>query len=184
MYRERNKGANVPQQINHKVLVEPESIADRVKVLGRQITEDYEGKDLVILGILRGAFVFVADLAREIDLKFEVDFLAISSYEGKESTGKFVVQSDLRAQIKGRDVLIVEDIVDSGNTVSFLMNHLAPHKPNSIKVCSLLAKSESYTKNPQVDYLGFDIPSAFVVGYGLDLDGYFRNLPYIAHVID
>ena len=171
------------EKLNYKVLIEPESIEEKVEDLARQLTEDYRGKDLVVIGVLRGAFIFVADLVRKMDFPFEVDFLALSSYEGSASGGSFKVQSNFRSQIEGRHVLFVEDIVDSGATVEFLKGHIGPYKPASTKFCTLLTKSECHIGQPQIDYQGFDIPNVFVVGYGLDLDGAFRNLPCLAHVL-
>ena len=171
------------EQLNYKVLIEPESIEEKVEHLARRITDDYRDKDLIVIGVLRGAFIFVADLVRKMDFPFEVDFIAISSYDGTSSGGQFQVQSDLRSKIEGRHVLFVEDIVDSGATVEFLKDHVKPHKPASTKFCTLLTKSECHIGQPQIDYHGFDIPNVFVVGYGLDLDGAFRNLPCLAHVI-
>ena len=164
-----------------KPIVTQEAMRARIRELGRQITADYAQKDLIMIGILKGAYVFYADLARAIGLPLKVDFLVVSSYAGKaRSSGKIRVLTELTEDIAGRDVLLVEDIVDSGCTVQHLRKALAARKPKSIKVCALLNKPDRRQVEVKVDYVGFNIPSKFVVWYGLDYRQNYRNLPYLA----
>lgn len=163
-----------------KILFTEEQLAARVKELGAQITKDYAGKNLVIASVLRGSYIFMADLTRAIDLPLTVDFMAVSSYgAGTVSSGQVEIKKDLSDSIEGKDLLIVEDILDSGNTLYYLSDVLDARKPASIKICTLLDKPERRTKPIKADYMGFTIPDAFVVGYGLDYDEKYRNLPYI-----
>ena len=163
-----------------KPIVTQEEMRARIRELGRQITADYAQKDLIMIGILKGAYAFYADLARAIRLPLKVDFLVVSSYAGKaKSSGKIKVLTELTEDIAGRDVLLVEDIVDSGCTVQHLRKTLGAKKPKSIKVCALLSKPGRRQVEVVVDYVGFNIPNKFVVGYGLDYAEKFRNLPYI-----
>ncbi len=153
----------------------------RIRELGRQITADYAQKDLILVGILKGAYAFYADLARAIRLPLRVDFLLVSSYTGKaKASGKVKVLTELTEDIAGRDVLLVEDIVDSGCTVQHIRKTLGAKKPKSIKVCALLNKPSRRQVEVTVDYVGFNIPNKFVVGYGLDYQQKYRNLPYLA----
>ncbi len=164
-----------------KPIVTQEAMRARIRELGRQITADYAQKDLIMIGILKGAYAFYADLARAIDLPLKVDFLVVSSYAGKaRSSGKIKVLTELTEDIAGRDVLLVEDIVDSGCTVQHLRTALGERKPKSIKVCALLNKPDRRQVEVVVDYVGFNIPNKFVVGYGLDYQQKYRNLPYLA----
>jgi hypoxanthine phosphoribosyltransferase len=164
-----------------KPIVTQEAMRARIRELGRQITADYAQKDLVMIGILKGAYVFYADLARAIGLPLKVDFLVVSSYAGKaRSSGKIRVLTELTEDIAGRDVLLVEDIVDSGCTLQHLRKALGARKPKSIKVCALLNKPDRRQVEVKVDYVGFNIPNKFVVGYGLDYRQNYRNLPYLA----
>ena len=164
-----------------KPIVTQEAMRARIRELGRQITADYAQKDLIMIGILKGAYVFYADLARAIGLPLKVDFLVVSSYAGKaRSSGKIRVLTELTEDIAGRDVLLVEDIVDSGCTLQHLRKALGARKPKSIKVCALLSKPDRRQVEVKVDYVGFNIPSKFVVGYGLDYRQNYRNLPYLA----
>lgn len=164
-----------------KPIVTQEAMRTRIRELGRQITADYAQKDLIMIGILKGAYVFYADLARAIGLPLKVDFLVVSSYAGKaRSSGKIRVLTELTEDIAGRDVLLVEDIVDSGCTLQHLRKALGARKPKSIKVCALLNKPDRRQVEVQVDYVGFNIPNKFVVGYGLDYRQNYRNLPYLA----
>lgn len=168
------------EQDMQEILFTPEALAQRVKELADQITRDYAGKRPMIVGTLRGSFVFMADLVRQIDLPLTVDFLSASSYgSGTESSGQVKLKLDLGDDIAGRDVLIIEDIVDSGNTLSKLLPELQKRGPASLKVCALLDKPERRVLPFQADYVGFTIPDAFVVGYGLDFDQQYRQLPYI-----
>jgi hypoxanthine phosphoribosyltransferase len=162
-------------------LVTQEEVRSRIKELGRQITSDYADKDLVLVGILKGAYAFYADLARAIRLPLRVDFLIVSSQnQNAKSSGRIKILTDLTEDIAGRDVLVVEDIVDSGRTVRHLRQIFSAKNPKSIKVCALLNKLERRVVNVTVDYVGFNIPNKFVIGYGLDYQQKYRNLPYLA----
>jgi hypoxanthine phosphoribosyltransferase len=160
-----------------------EQIATRVHELGAQITRDYAGRNLVLVGVLKGSFVFLSDVMRAIDLPLRVDFLGVRSYgEGTESSGVVQITQDLSRPIEHEDVLIVEDIVDTGLTIAHLMDLLRTRAPASIKVCSLLHKPARAKVKINIDYLGFTIEDRFVVGYGLDFAERYRNLPYIGVV--
>lgn len=164
-----------------KPIVTQEQMRTRIRELGRQISLDYAQKDLVLIGILKGAFAFYADLARAIRLPLRVDFLVVSSYVGNpKASGKVKVLTELTEDIAGRDVLLVEDIVDSGRTVQHLRKFLEAKKPKTIKVCTLLNKPERREVVVLVEYVGFNIPNKFVIGYGLDYQQKYRNLPYLA----
>ncbi len=165
-----------------KILITEEEIASCVKELGQSITEDYEGKNLHLIGVLKGSAVFMTDLMRKIDLPLTIDFLAVSSYgTGAKTTGVVRLSKDLDNSIEGKDVLIVEDILDSGLTLTYITEILKQKNANSVKVCTLLNKPER--RDPSVtlvaDYEGFKIPDEFVVGYGLDYAEKYRNLPYV-----
>jgi len=162
-------------------IVTQEQMRMRIRELGRQITMDYAGKELILVGVLKGAYAFYADLARAIRIPMRVDFLVVTSYAGKpKSSGKVKMVTDLTEDIAGRDVLLVEDIVDSGLTAQYLVKTLHKRNPKSIKICSLLSKPERREKNVLIDYVGFEIPNKYVVGYGLDYQQKYRNLPYLA----
>ncbi len=160
-------------------MVSAEQIAARVRELGAQISRDYAGRNLVLVCVLKGSFVFASDLARCIDLPLRIDFLGVRSYEGTESSGVVQITQDLSRPIEHEDVLLVEDIVDTGLTVAHLMDLLRTRGPASIKVCALLHKPSRARMAVAVDYLGFTIEDRFVVGYGLDYGERYRNLPYI-----
>lgn len=163
------------------VVVSEADLATRVHELGRQITADYDGRSLLLIGVLRGAFAFVTDLARRIDLHADVDFIAVSSYGNSTRTSGVVrLVKDLDTDIEGRDVLLVEDIVDTGLTLKYLRRSLLAREPASFEVCSLLARERSDLETLGVKYCGFRVPEDFVIGYGLDLDQRYRNLPYLA----
>ena len=166
----------------HKILVTEEEIKNKVKELGAAITRDYRGKDLLVVGILKGSVVFMGDLIREIKLPVQIDFMEVSSYEGKatESSGAVRILKDLKSNVEGKNILIVEDIIDTGLTLSYLMDILQARKPGSIKICTFLNKPSRRKVNLQADYNGYDIPDEFVVGYGLDYAESYRNLPYVA----
>lgn len=163
-----------------EVLFSEDELAARVKELGIQLTQDYAGQEILMIGVLRGAIIFMADLARAIQLPVVFDFMAVSSY-GASTTSSGVVRilKDLDEDVEGRNVLIVEDIIDSGLTLNYLLENLRSRKPRSIKICTLLNKPERRKANVPVDYNGFIIPDHFVVGYGLDYAGKYRNLPFI-----
>ena len=169
------------ERIFGRPIVTQEEMRARIKELGKQISTDYTGKDLVLVGVLKGAYAFYADLARAIRIPMRVDFLIVTSYGSQsKTTGKVKVITELTEDIKGKDVLLVEDIVDSGLTVQYLTKTLARQKPRSVKVCTLLSKPERRTIDVPLDYIGFKIPNKYVVGYGLDYQQKYRNLPYLA----
>lgn len=172
------------ERIFGRPIVTQEEMRARIKELGKQIAADYAGKDFVLVGVLKGAYAFYADLARAIRIPMRVDFLIVTSYGSQSKTsGKVKVITELTEDIKGKDVLLVEDIVDSGLTVQYLIKTLAKkHKPKSIKVCTLLSKPERRTIDVPLDYVGFKIPNKYVVGYGLDYQQKYRNLPYLAEL--
>lgn len=162
-------------------IVTQEQMRSRIRELGKQISADYIGKDLVLVGVLKGAYAFFADLARAIRIPVRIDFIIVTSYGTQVKTsGKVKLMTELTEKIKGRDVLLVEDIVDSGLTVQYLTKALAKQKPRSIKVCTLLSKPERRVVDVQLQYIGFKIPNQYVVGYGLDYQQKYRNLPYLA----
>jgi len=169
-------------KIKYNPLFDEAAIAKRVEELGKQITKDHAGEELVVVGVLKGSFIFVADLIRKIDLPIEVEFIGVSSYEGTKSTGEVRITSDLYSEIKGRNVLLVEDIVDTGRTIDFLLETLNVRGPKSLKICTLLSKPEAHVMKHEIDYVGFEITNEFVIGYGLDLDGKYREIPFIAQV--
>lgn len=164
-----------------EVLLSEEQIRQRIAQLGEALTEEYKDKDPIVVGVLKGVVVFYADMIRAIKAPCQMDFMWVSSYEGTESTGSLVVKRDVSADIRGRHVLILEDIFDTGNSLDFVYKHLMTKEPASIKICTLLDKPER--RKPgitlEADFVGFTIPNAFVVGYGLDFNEYYRNLPYI-----
>lgn len=163
-----------------EVLFTEEQLLRRVGELAGEITRDYEGQDVMLISVLRGSFIFVADLFRRIPLSCTVDFMSVSSYGGgTSSTGQVQITKDLSSDISGKHIVVVEDILDSGNTLSYLLDILRQRKPASIRLCTLLDKPDRRVKPVSVHYSGFQIPDAFVVGYGLDYDEKYRNLPYI-----
>lgn len=168
-----------------EVLISAEEIDAKLAEMGAAITRDYKGKELLLIGILKGAFVVMADLSRHIDLPVEFDFMAVSSYgSATKSSGVVRILKDLDQEISGRHVLIVEDIVDTGLTLQYLLKNLQVRKPQSLKLAALLIKDGIERPPLDVEYEGFHIPNKFVVGYGLDYDGKYRNLPYVAVVDD
>ena len=163
-----------------EVLIDEATLQAKINELAAQISSDYAGKDLMLIGVLKGAIMFMVDLARAISLPLTLDFMAISSYGASTiSSGVVRILKDLDSSIEGKHVLIVEDIVDSGQTLAYLADYLRARGPASLKICVLLNKPDRRTSDVQVDYLGFDIPDKFVVGYGLDYAEIYRNLPYI-----
>lgn len=165
------------------VLLEPSEIQAAVKRLGAEITKDYAGRDLALVTVLRGGVIFLADLCREIDLPLTLDFMAISSY-GPGATGSVRITKDLDDPIEGRDLLVVEDIIDTGLTLSYLLRVLKQRQPASLSVCVLLDKDARRIADLPIDYRGFRVPDRFLVGYGLDLGGMWRALPYVATLHD
>ena len=163
-----------------EVLVSQEQVAQRVKELGAQISKDYEGKEVVLLCVLKGAVVFFSDLARAMTIPMTMDFMSISSYGDSQKTSGIVrINKDIDSSITGKHVIIAEDIMDSGLTLSYLTRLLSDRQPASLRVCALLDKPERRECEITPDYCGFTIPNRFVVGYGLDYKGYYRNLPYV-----
>jgi hypoxanthine phosphoribosyltransferase len=164
-----------------EILVGAEDLTRRVKELADQISSDYADKDLLLIGVLKGAVFFVSDLMRHLDIPVEVDFMAVASYgSATRSSGVVRILKDLDAAIEGRDVLIVEDIVDSGLTLQYLLRNLAGRNPRSLEVCALLIKPERRKVDLHTRYVGFEIPDRFAIGYGLDHAERYRNLPYVA----
>ena len=162
-----------------EVLFSQQQLEERVDQIAQEITRDYAGKEIVLISVLRGSFVFMADLCRRIDLPCTIDFMSVSSYgSGTSSTGQVQITKDLSGDISGKHILVVEDILDSGNTLSYLLKLLEQRKPASIRLCTLLDKPERRVKPVEVHYSGFTIPDAFVVGYGLDYAEHYRHLPY------
>jgi len=163
-----------------KILFTKEEIEAAVKRLAAEIKEDYQSKYPLLIGVLKGSFMFMADLIRQLDFPLEVEFIRASSYgRGRESSGKIKVAQSLRSPVKGRDVLVIEDIVDTGLTTGFLLDYLRKKKPASLRLCALTDKPSRRQAPVTIDYLGFTVPNKFLVGYGLDLDEKFRNLPDI-----
>ena len=164
-----------------EVLLSEEQIKERIKELGKVLSAEYAGKDPVVVGVLKGVVVFYADMIRELSVPCQMDFMWISSYEGTNSTGNMQVKRDVSVDIKGRHVLILEDIFDTGHSLDFTYHHLMEKQPASLKICTLLDKPSR--RDPKVtlqaDYVGFTVPNAFVVGYGLDYNEHYRNLPYV-----
>lgn len=165
---------------NGLVQLSQSMIEERIIELGAQITEDYQGKNLHLVSVLNGAFMFTADLVRQINLPLTIDFIGISSYGSRtESSGEVRLTKDLASSVKQKDVLIIEDIIDTGLTMQYLFNYFKMREPNSVKVATLLSKPSRRAVEVQIDYSGFDIDDAFVYGYGLDVDHVYRNLPFI-----
>ncbi|HHY90402.1 MAG TPA: hypoxanthine phosphoribosyltransferase [Clostridiales bacterium] len=169
------------QQDIAKILFTEEEIAKKVEELGNQITKDYQDKDLVLIGILKGANIFIGDLMRKIRIPITLDFMAVSSYGlSTESSGIVKIIKDLERSIEGKDVLIVEDLIDTGLTLNYIYKNLLSRKPKSLKICTLLDKPDRRKVDIKVDYKGFDVPDEFIIGYGIDYAEKYRNLPYVA----
>jgi hypoxanthine phosphoribosyltransferase len=174
-----NEAAN--HAVAGEVLIEPERLQERVRQLGAEISRDYAGRDLVMVGVLKGAVVFVADLLRSLEIPCEIDFMDVSSYGSSTDTSGVVrILKDLDDPVTGRDVLIVEDIVDSGLTLNYLLRSLSARDPASLEVCALMTKADRRRVEVPIRYVGFEIPDAFVVGYGLDYGQKYRNLEHVA----
>jgi hypoxanthine phosphoribosyltransferase len=168
-----------------EILIDEETLHSRIAELGAQISDDYRGEDLLLIGVLKGAIFFMADLMRSIDIPCEVDFMAISSYgAGIDSSGVVRILKDLDVSIEGRNVLVVEDIIDSGLTLSYLLRNLEARDPASLEVCALLTKPERRENDVACRYVGFEIPNRFVIGYGLDFAERYRNLPFVGVLRD
>ncbi|SHI04742.1 hypoxanthine phosphoribosyltransferase [Clostridium grantii] len=163
-----------------EVLFTEKQINDRVEEMGKQISRDYEGKELLLIGILKGSVPFMADLLKKISIHCNMDFMAVSSYgDSTETSGVVRILKDLDHEIKGKEVLIIEDIIDSGYTLKYLVNYLKSRNPNSVEIACLLDKPDRREANTEVKYLGFKVPNYFLVGYGLDYAERYRNLPYV-----
>ena len=161
------------------VLISAEEIEEKVAAVGAQISKDFEGKDPIFVGVLKGCFIFMADLMRHVDIHCSVDFMAVSSYSGTSSTGAVRINKDLNQDIAGKDLILVEDILDSGVTLNYLKNYLEVRKPASIHIVTLMDKPSRRKADIYADYSCFEVPDAFVVGYGLDYNEKYRNIPYI-----
>ena len=165
-----------------KVVLSKEQIQERVAELGKQISADYKGKNPILICMLKGAVVFFADIIRNLNIPLSMEFVRLSSYKNDTTSGEMEVVNDLNVDITGRDVIIVEDVVDSGKTLSFFVDLLKSKNPNSVKICAFLDKPERRTVNVNVDYVGFRVECGFVIGYGLDYAERFRELPYLAEI--
>jgi hypoxanthine phosphoribosyltransferase len=172
------------RELLEEILIPEDILQSRVKELGQEISRDYEGKDLLLICILRGGVMFLTDLMRAITVPHNVDFMAVSSYGAgiRHSSGQVRIKLDLTTPIEGREVLLVEDIIDSGNTIAYVLDFLNVRHPKSLRVCALLDKAERREADVPIHYRGFTIPNKFVFGYGLDLDEYYRNLPFVGVV--
>jgi len=162
-----------------RVLISEEELQAKVREMGQKISEDFRGKEPLFVGVLKGCFIFMSDLLRYVDIKCTMDFMAVSSYQGTSSTGAVKINKDLSQDIEGRHIIIVEDILDSGVTLSYLKKYLEVRKPASISIATLLDKPARRKADVYADYYCFEVPDAFVVGYGLDYNEVYRNLPYI-----
>ena len=179
--RSRVPSVNATDPAIGEVLVSTEDLERRVTELGAEISRDYAGKDLVMIGVLKGAVLFLADLMRELEVPCEIDFMAVSSYgSSTDSSGVVRILKDLDGAIEGRDVLLIEDIVDSGLTLHYLLKNLGARNPRSLEVCALLTKPERRRVDLPIRYVGFEIPNRFAIGYGLDHGQRYRNLSYVA----
>jgi hypoxanthine phosphoribosyltransferase len=161
------------------VFISKEAIDKRIDELANIINRDYAGQEVILVGVLSGSFIFCADLMRKINTAVQIEFVSLSSYEGTESSGQISFRLDVKQSLENKNVIVVEDIVDTGLTITFLMKHLKLKQPKSLKLCSLLLKRARLKTEVHVDYLGFEIEDKFVIGYGLDFDGLYRELPYI-----
>ena len=168
----------------YKILLDEETIAKRVKELGKQITEDYAGKEPVIICMLKGAVYFFADLTKNINLPIMIDFARLSSYRNATTSGEMELIYDITAEIENRDVILVEDIVDSGKTLVYFIDLLKKRNPSSVKICAFIDKKENRQVPVDVDYVGFDVKGGFVIGYGMDYAEKYRELPFLAEVLD
>ena len=164
------------------VLINKAKLEKRIEEMAKQIQKDYEGKEIVFVGILKGSVMFMTELAKNIKSSVELDFMDVSSYEGTESTQKVTIHKDIRNSIEGKDVVIVEDIIDTGRTLTYVLDYLKQKNPSSIKIATMLTKPSRRIIELNVDYIGFAIEDKFVVGYGLDYNEKYRNLPYIGYI--
>ena len=167
-----------------RTLISREQLSSRIKELASQINKDFQGQEIVLVGILKGSFMFLADLAREINVPVKIEFMSVSSYEGTKSSGQLRINWDIGRDLEGENIIVVEDIVDTGLTIDYLIKYFSVRNPKSVKICSLLSKPASYKLDHKIDYVGFEISNEFVIGYGLDLDGKYRELPEIIQVLE
>ena len=165
-----------------KILIDEKTLEKRIEELAINIEEDFKGKEIVFVGILKGSIMFMTELAKRIKSNVEFEFMEVSSYSGTESTGKIKINKDIRDSIEGKDVIIVEDIIDTGRTLTYLLEYLKQKKPNSLSIVTMLSKEARREKFVKVDYVGFEIEDKFVIGYGLDYDEKYRNLHYIGYI--
>jgi len=170
------------EKLDHVPLFTQEQLRGRVLELGKQITQEHAGEQIVVIGVLKGAFIFMADLVRAIDLPLTVEFIGVSSYAGTESTGHVRITHDLSAEIRDKTVILVEDIIDSGRTIDYLLDVLRLRQPRTLKIAALLSKPEAHVMHNKIDYVGFEISKEFVIGYGLDYNQQYRQLPWLAQV--
>ena len=164
------------------ILINKSKLEKIIEELGKQIEKDYQGKELVFVGILKGSVMFMSELAKNVKSNVELDFMDVSSYQGTQSTGTVTINKDIRNSIEGKDVILVEDIIDTGRTLTYVLEYLKQKNPNSIKIATMLSKPSRRVMELNVDYIGFSIEDKFVVGYGLDYNEKYRNLPYIGYI--
>lgn len=183
-YNKKRKalGRNEDKMDEINVLINKAKLEKRIEEMGKQIQKDYEGKDIVFIGILKGSVMFMTELAKNVKQSVALDFMDVSSYDGKESTGNVRINKDIRDSIEGKDVIIVEDIIDTGRTLTYLKEYLKQKNPNSLRIATMLSKPSRRIMELDVDYIGFAIEDKFVVGYGLDYNEKYRNLPYIGYI--
>lgn len=167
---------------NFKELISEEALNKRITELAEQIDKDYLGKEITIICVMRGAAFFTVELTLKMKTRLKYEFITISSYEGENSTGEITLMTDLRESIEGKDVLIVEDIVDTGRSMKYLIEHLKSKNPRTLKVCVLANKQERREIEVPIDYLGFEVPNKYIIGFGFDIDNNYRNLPYVAYL--
>ena len=165
---------------NFQELISKEEIEKRITELAEELDKDYLGKEVTIVCVMRGAVFFTVQLTLKMKTKLKYEFITISSYEGTDTTGEVTLRTDLRESIEGKDVLIVEDIIDTGRSMKYLLEHLRSKNPRTLKVCTLANKAERREVEVPIDYIGFEVPNKYIVGYGFDVDNNYRNLPYVA----
>ena len=165
---------------NFKELISKEALDKRIKELADQIDKDYLGKEITVICVMRGAIFFTVELTLKMKTKLKYEFITISSYAGTDTTGEVTLRTDLRDSIEGKDVLVVEDIIDTGRSMKYLLEHLRSKNPRTLKVCTLASKPERREVEVPIDYLGFEVPNKYIVGFGFDIDNNYRNLPYVA----
>ncbi len=167
---------------NFKVLISEEKLQERIKELAEQIDKDYKGKEITVICVMRGAVFFAVELTLKMKTKLKYEFITMTSYEGTDLTEEVILRTDLRDSIEGKDVLVVEDIIDTGRSMKYLLEHLRSKSPRTLKVCALANKPSRREVDVQIDYLGFEVPNKYVVGFGFDIDNNYRNLPYVAYL--